>query len=197
MSEALDTYLMSSGQKTMKLLKETFNQSFQLEFDDLFQLPEDLTSIYPDRSDDNYFYYTNLGDSESIPYLSQGSIGKFMEEAPPGYLQIGLWGHGVNSYGFYFCRVNEWSKVFFRLSYGGVYMDNDEEAEKIRKFLPAFFKFEEQIRGKAEHFIAVDSMGAGYYAVQVGGKPLFEIRESLYDDILQGDRFLDLLTTIE
>ena len=187
---------MSSGHTTMKLLKETFNQSFQLVFDDIFRLPDDLTPIYPNRGENNYFYYTDLGENESMPYLSQGSINRFMEEAPPGYLQIGLWGHGINSYAFYFCRVNEWSKVFFRLSYGGIYMNNDEEAEKIRIFLPAFFKFEEQIGGKVEHFTAVDSMGDGHYAVQVTRKPLFEIQESFFDNCLHDDRFADLLYSI-
>ena len=70
----------------MKLLKETFNQSFQLEFDDLFRPPKNLVPIYPDRGDENYFYYTDLGEKESIPYLAQGSIDIFLEEAPLGYM---------------------------------------------------------------------------------------------------------------
>jgi hypothetical protein len=36
-------------------------------------------------------------------------------------------------------RVDSKSKIFFRLHYGGVYMDNKNEAEHISKFLPEFF----------------------------------------------------------
>ena len=53
------------------------------------------------------------------PYLVQASISEFLENAPVGYFLIGFWGHGTNSYAFYYSRVDSMSKIFFRLGYGG------------------------------------------------------------------------------
>lgn len=72
-------------------------------------------------------------------YLIQGDIGEFLRHAPEGYFLVGFWGHGFNSHAFYYLRVDSKSKIFFRLPYGGVYMDNKNEAEHISKFLPEFF----------------------------------------------------------
>lgn len=109
------------------------------------------------------------------PFLMQGQIGEFLESAPNGYYLIGFWGHGVNSYAFYYSRVDAWSRVFFRLPYGGVYMDNDKTARKMRAFLSAFPAFEKEIGRKSAHLVAVDAMDYGYYELHSpsGGKHIF------------------------
>ena len=46
------------------------------------------------------------------PMLIQGDISEFLKSAPEGYFLSGYWGHGVNSYAFYYSRVDSWSRVF-------------------------------------------------------------------------------------
>ena len=76
-------------------------------------------------------------------YFIQGDIDEFFDSAPDGYKITGWWGHGVNSYAFYYLRITDQEKIFFRLPYGGVYMDNDKEAGKISDFLREYAKFRE------------------------------------------------------
>jgi hypothetical protein len=76
-------------------------------------------------------------------YFIQGDIDEFLDSAPDGYKVTGWWGHGVNSYAFYYMRITEHEKIFFRLPYGGIYMDNDKAAEKISDFLEEYAKFRE------------------------------------------------------
>lgn len=76
-------------------------------------------------------------------YFIQGDIDEFFDSAPEGYKVTGWWGHGVNSYAFYYLRISEHEKIFFRLPYGGIYMDNDKAAEKISDFLEGYAKFRE------------------------------------------------------
>jgi hypothetical protein len=114
------------------------------------------------------------------PYLIQGDIKSFIDTAPEGYFLIGFWGHGVNSYAFYYSRVDNWSRILFRLPYGGVYMDNDKMAQKIRAFLTCYIEFEKSNSGRLSLFIAIDSMSEGYYkAVTKDGKSM-ELKESLF-----------------
>lgn len=106
------------------------------------------------------------------PFLMQGQIEEFLESAPYGYYLVGFWGHGVNSYAFYYARVDARSRVFFRLPYGGVYMNNEEMASQMRAFLYAFLTFEKEIGQKSARLVAVDAMDYGYYALHSpsGGK---------------------------
>jgi len=113
------------------------------------------------------------------PYLIQGSISEFRETAPGGYFLIGFWGHGVNSYAFYYSRVDSKSKIFFRLGYGGAYMDNELEAKHIREFLSAYSSFEKKISDKIESIIAIDSMMEGFYEVDLPDGTKYEVHESL------------------
>jgi hypothetical protein len=113
-------------------------------------------------------------------YLAQGHIYKFLQLCPENYYLIGFWGHGVNSYAFYYSRVDDWSKILFRLPYGGLYMDNLKMAEQIREFLIAFLAFEQSIIGKVDQFIAIDSMGAGQYNIEYPDGTVIQSRGSLF-----------------
>ncbi len=116
------------------------------------------------------------------PFLIQGETGEFIEDCPEGYYLLGFWGHGVNSYAFYYSLVDAWRRIFFRLPYGGVYMDNEEMAELIRKFLTAYLAFEQHIKDKVASLIAVESIGSGYYKIIMPEGKEFELEQSLFDD---------------
>lgn len=107
-----------------------------------------------------------LGSKKALEgqYLAEGDIYGFFDSAPEGYFLMGFWGHGVNSYAFYYLRVDSKTKIFFRLPYGGVYMDNPKEANRIRNFLPKFFDFERNLKN-IKSFHALESMGNGGYKV--------------------------------
>jgi hypothetical protein len=96
-------------------------------------------------------------------YLLQTEIGSFLRDAPEGYLLVGFWGHGVNSYAFYYARVDAHSRVYFRLGYGGVYMDNDAAAAQIRAFLTRWFALEPILRERTASYLAVEAMEAARY----------------------------------
>ena len=122
-----------------------------------------------------------LGSPSAVnrAYLDQGSIEDFLETAPEGYVLMGFWGHGVNSYAFYYCVADSWRRLFFRLPYGGAYMDNTELALWIRGFLSNYVEFEDTIRHSVRSLTAVDSMGYGRYKVVGQNGRIIECRESL------------------
>ena len=181
----------------MKKLKSTFQECFCFSIPQIMLLGEKLFPLDGKRVKDHHGknQKENLVPSDSKseeallfgsrtalqgPYLLQGNIGRFIESCPEGYFLIGFWGHGVNSYAFYYSRVDSWSKVFFRLPYGDVYMDNKKMARYIREFLTHYCDFEQELIGKVEKLIAIESMGDGYYEVVMPGGKTFELDESLF-----------------
>jgi len=112
----------------------------------------------------------------------QAEIGRFLEQAPEGYLLLGFWGYGVQSYAFYYARVDAWSRVYFRLPYGGVYMDNERAAARIRTFLKGFFAAEPALRARAASFVAVESMDAARYRAVGKDGSICELDHSLVQD---------------
>src|SRR5690606_25955874 len=70
-----------------------------------------------------------IGSKEALksPYLVQGGINSFLISEIDEYFITGFWGHGINSHAFYYSRIDNLSKIFFRLPFGGVYMNNEEE----------------------------------------------------------------------
>ena len=84
-----------------------------------------------------------IGSKEALKetYLVQGAIDEFFINAPEGYFLMGFWGHGTNSYAFYYCKVDSKSKIFFRLPYGGGYMDNDKERDPNKQIFIKILRF--------------------------------------------------------
>ena len=116
-------------------------------------------------------------------FLIQGHIDEFLESCPEGYFLIGFWGHDLMSHGFYYSRVDSWSKIFFRLPYAGAYYDTKdvkEMARCVREFLIQFAEFEKQISKRAKTLIAVESMWDGYYKVVMLNGKIYEIERSLF-----------------
>ncbi|MBI5866793.1 MAG: hypothetical protein HZB43_00630 [candidate division Zixibacteria bacterium] len=113
-------------------------------------------------------------------FLIQGDIfHKFISDCQIGYFLIGFWGHGVNSYAFYYARVDEQSKICFRLPYGGVYMDNKECAAEIARFLSAFAAFEHRLAGCPHQLVAIDAMAHGRYRLELPGDVVVEHNDTL------------------
>lgn len=130
-------------------------------------------------------------------YLSQGDIWEFFSNNPENYFLIGFWGHGFNSHAFYYIRTDSKSKIFFRLPFGGTYMNNERASERISKFLAFFFDFENKIIDNVKEFIALESFGQAKYKIIRNDGSSFVFEKSLLrsDDIEAG--FKELLRALE
>jgi hypothetical protein len=114
----------------MKKLKSYFYESFGIPIPE-YMLPDiELVPIYDEDPDETFLFGSPMAVKK--PYLIQSEIDLFIDCWPKEYFLIGFWGHGVNSYAFYYLRADSWSNIFFRLPYGGIYMDNEENAGYIR-----------------------------------------------------------------
>jgi hypothetical protein len=115
-------------------------------------------------------------------YLTQGDIDDFISSEDKGYFLIGYWGHGANSYAFYYSRIDDWSHIFFRLPYGGIYSDVERNKTLIRKFLINYFKFEPELKRRAKSMIAIESMGYGDYQIELHDGKMVHLEESLFNN---------------
>jgi hypothetical protein len=122
-------------------------------------MPGDLIQIFPGQ------LLWGSAISQQEPLLTQSDIEAFLKGSRAGYFLIGFWGHGVSSHGFYYVHDDGRSRVFLRLSYGGAYTDNAEQARRVATFLPAFVDFERRHREAGSVVRVVDSMGWGDYQV--------------------------------
>lgn len=146
----------------MKELKSLFQRCFNVPFPQIL-LPEiDLIPIQADQGSGLLFGSEIAAKRQ---YLIGPDTDIFMESDLEGYFLIGFWGYGLNSYAFYYSRADSWSKIIFRLPYGGVYMDNNETARYIREFLLQYVDLEKKMIGKVQSFHAMEDMGYGYYKI--------------------------------
>ena len=127
-------------------------------------------------------------------FLTQGDIDDFIASEDKNYFLIGFWGYGANSYAFYYLRIDEWSHIFFRLGYGGIYSDNKRDKTRLRKFLKNYFLFEPELKLRAKSMIAIDSMGHGDYTIELHDGSIVHLDESLIHDADFIGRFHHLLT---
>ncbi|MGV8080973.1 MAG: hypothetical protein AB2L22_13065 [Syntrophales bacterium] len=171
----------------MNDLKELFGDSFCIPLPSIPVDESELVPIGGSRKKKRLLFGSKIASQN--PLLVQRSIEYFIKKCPIGYFLIGFWGHGINSYAFYYSRVDSWSKIFFRLGYGGAYMDNEVEAERIREFLPRYFEFENKISSKVKKFIAVDSMMSGFYKIVLSNGKRCQIKQSLLLNPDFDDRF--------
>jgi len=163
----------------MNKLIETFKKSFGTSIPRIMLPKEEIFPLDNKDSEEAFLFGSKIAREEQ--FLIQGDIGPFIESAPKGYFLIGFWGHGVNSYAFYYSRVDLWSKIFFRLPYGGIYMDNEKMGKYVRQFLTSYFQFERRIKKRVKTLIAVESMGEGYYEIELPDGKSFELKESLFE----------------
>jgi hypothetical protein len=172
----------------MRRLTAFFQQSFGISLPRVVVLPhEELICL----TEDGLLY--GSATAKQKPYLIQGDIHDFISSDDKGYFFIGFWGHGINSYAFYYGRIDEWSHIFFRLPYGGGYMDNRIAARRVRMFLSNYFAFEPELKDKAKTIIAIDSMGYGNYTMVLLDGRLVSLEESLYKNADFSGKFSHLL----
>ena len=163
----------------MKKLANTFKVVFDIPFS-MLPLPD--FKLYPiGNSLDKALLF---GSSKALKklFLVQGHINHFAKICPKGYFLLGFWGHGVNSYAFYYSRCDEWSKIFFRLPYGGAYMDNRRAASEISNFISKYSKFEKRVRNRGFKLLAIDSMNEAQYRLESSDGKKFEHKKSLLSD---------------
>ena len=178
----------------MKKLNELFQDAYGSNIEELIHLPDNLVP-YPAEQGENAFNFLtpiSLNDRK-VPYIVQGDIRTFLEEAPEGYFHIGYWGHGVNSYAFYYVRVDSKSKIFFRLGYGGFYSNADEDGKRGKQFLENFLDFEKRISKDIDHFIAIESMRRGIYIFTMNDGQEYEYQQSLFREPNFLERFKEFL----
>jgi len=159
----------------MHKLQESFEEAFNIPFS---TLPLTEYPLFPMGEDELLF---GSEEAAKTPILRQGDIDRFMIKCLPGFFMVGFWGHGVNSYAFYYSRIDQQSKIYFRLPYGGVYMNNEEAARQIAKFLSTFFAYEVELKRHGCKLIAIDSMWEGRYQVSSIDGTQKEYKESLLE----------------
>lgn len=76
------------------------------------------------------------------------------------YSMLGFWGHGINSYAVYYVRFDSWRRVYLRLPFGGVYMDQNNGAQLVR-YLEQYQVLQEYCSKHAEMIQLINSMGGG------------------------------------
>jgi hypothetical protein len=159
----------------MKRLRTFFRESFGISLSRVVDLPqEELFCL----SENGLLYGSAIAIKKN--YLVQSDINDFVTSDAKGYFLMGFWGHGINSYAFYYSRIDDWSHIFFRLAYRGVYMDDVEAARDVREFLSNYFAFEPELKLKAKSLTAIDSMDYGKYSITLLDGRLFSLEESMY-----------------
>jgi hypothetical protein len=80
---------------------------------------------------------------------------------PDGYFLAGFWGHGCNSYAFYWCVADARQRVFLRLPYGGVYMNAKTAGAEVLSVLCSYAAFwSHPVAAEITRLAAVSSMGS-------------------------------------
>jgi len=161
----------------MELLSETFHDCFGIPLP-AGMLPEEPLHPFSDAP----CLFGSGAAHELGPALAHGDLSWFLERAPRGYVLVGFFGHGVQSHAFHYARADAQSRVYFRLPYGGVYMDNELAARRIRAFLTGYFAVEPVLRERTTRLVAVDAMGAGRYQLSGKDGTRVEVDRSLLGD---------------
>jgi hypothetical protein len=160
----------------MNHLKSVFSQTFGLSLDPLLDTDQELVS-FGGSADEALLFGSRIALQN--PLLVQGHIQQFQTSTPQGYFLSGFWGHGANSYAFYYQVVDAWQRIFFRLPYGGVYMNEKKCARDIRNFLKQYIALQSKLKSSLKSWIAIESMGEGYYKAVLNNGETIELNESL------------------
>jgi hypothetical protein len=97
------------------------------------QIPDELEALLKKQS--KWWFSTRQTDVS--PYSLQDYVCEFGQKHVEDYALLCHHGHGANSYAihYYLVRSTEHGRLamFLQLAWGGIYMDNDAEAAKIRQ----------------------------------------------------------------
>src|SRR5660398_266202 len=88
----------NSIEAVLRGIEEELGQPLQLP-----PLPPDIRPFPHEGEKPQLFGSTTA--IEGRLYLAQRHIRSFLAEAPDGYLVLGFWGYGINSYSFYYCSA--------------------------------------------------------------------------------------------
>lgn len=113
-----------------------------------------------------------------------------------GYYFVGFHDRGVNNLGFFYSRIDSWSRVYFRLNYGGICRDSQKMRGCIREFLPSYFGFQKRLAGTGHFLLAMECPVYGPYTVISPWGQSFSVDESLKCDPDFEGRFGELLKTL-
>jgi hypothetical protein len=126
-------------------------------------------------------------------YLVQGSIEEFPQRTEPHGL-FGWWGHGINSFAFYYQIITNKRRVLFRLHFGGAYSNIDEDRNNVVEFLSSYAVFEGESGPKIESATLAHSYSPLMYEITLdtedNGPPSI-IRGAL-DGVSPGELFREL-----
>lgn len=91
-------------------------------------------------------------------------------DRPAEYVLAGYWGHGINSWAFYY--VGRWAghRVFFRLGYGGVYGDSARDAAYARDFLARYQEFRTRDLPRLTGSTLIHDMGDSVAQLELAGR---------------------------
>ncbi|MEQ8194575.1 MAG: hypothetical protein RIB59_08810 [Rhodospirillales bacterium] len=168
--------LFNKHKRAVRKLHKRFAASFERE------IPSDLIAGQTLFAIDHPGANSLLVGSEEAKekqFLKGSEIVTFLNEAPEGYLLAGFWGYGLNSHCFHYARADSWSRVWFRLPFGGTHMDNEDLAAAIPDFIEAFDEFEASVGGLVSDIEAVQNMMTGHYRLETHSGAVFETDRSL------------------
>lgn len=93
-----------------------------------------------------------------------------LKALPDGYLTIGFWGYGSNSYAFYLISKREREQLNLRLHTGGAYTDPAQAAAEITDFVPVLLMLLNEVRKLGGRLVAVQGIDKGEFTVAVGDR---------------------------
>jgi hypothetical protein len=161
--------------KLVELIRNELGEDLRLP-----PLPGRLGGFFEGEAGGSYLYGSQVALGQKHPYLDQRDAGLFLEQAPIRYVMVGFWGHGVNSYAFYYCCSDPSVKVFLRIPYGGAYMGEAERARLVA-FFENFTPFLQMVRPLILSMQLVESMGSSYRRIVTkSGKTIEEEEPSLH-----------------
>ena len=141
-----------------------------------------------------YFQSANKEEFGSVP-LTQGDIDRFFTDSPIGTYRLGFWGHGVNSYALYLQSRSEFSTVFLRILFGGVYEDNAEDIAEANRYLKNLSEILDECEDRDIRIEVCESMGYGFYRLFTPDGVGIEFEESLFDRADAITRFKKMMAT--
>ncbi len=159
-----------SDDEILNRLKTQMEKNFSLSLTD-FPFPETPLYVIP-----NNFL---IGSKEALKelFVAEGHINHLMESID-NYFLMGYWGHGMNSYAFYYVWVDSKRKIFFRLPFGGAYTNNEKSTRNIQSFFGRYLEFEKKIKDQVKKFTAVRSMGRrSYYVIEKENGDIIEFNK--------------------
>jgi len=178
----------------MRKISDTFEEIFamplpagMLSGDNLVPIGLDLKPHREIQPDDAWLLASDIAVEKPLPVVMS-----FMDSfafAPEGYYFIGFYERGINNCDFFYSRVDSWRKVYFRLNYGGVYVDGERERNFIREFIPRYFAFEEKLCGKVRSLEVVEASDFSQYTIVLTNDQVFTKTYKYHEALLYNPDF--------